>query len=146
MDKIVLKGKSCFCPCLCQAPWQGNLGSVCRHGLEVRVGKSFLEKWDETHHKDIRTWEKRCSYFMVSISLFFPGSPPVAGARRRLQGWRRKKGLSGSFPFQRVPCLLGAPAGILGIHLHTFNSTSFPEKQLRPICSFFPLLQQALAA
>jgi len=65
-------------------------------------------------------------------------SPPVGGARRRLQGWRRKKGLSGSFPFPRVPCLLGAPAGILGIHLHTFNSTSFPEKQLRPICSFFP--------
>ena len=72
-------------------------------------------------------------------------SPPVGGARRRLQGWSRKKGLSGSFPFQRVPCLLAAPAGILGVHLHTFNSTCFSEQQLRPICSFFPLLQQALA-
>lgn len=119
--------------CLQNVGWKSEWGShFWKRGMELITRTSAPEKSDVPISR---------SPFPRSSQV----SPPVGGARRRLQGWRRKKGLSGSFPFQRVPCLFAAPAGILGIHLHTFNSTFFSEQQLRPICSFFPLLQQALA-
>lgn len=105
-------------------------------GLEIQSGKVFWKRM-ETHHKRTSAPEKSDVLF---LRLHFPVlpqvNPPVGALEGDCKAGEGRRDFLAPFPFQRVPCLFAAPAGILGIHLHTFNSTSFSEQQLRPICSF----------
>ena len=150
MDKSILEGKSCFCPCLHQAPQQGDLGSVGRTWDGSRSGKVSLRKGGyNSSQGHVHIGQRIFLFHGLCFPLFCFAccsvfSLPVGGARKETTRLEKEEGTYWLLPLPAAPCLLLAPACTLGTRFHTFSSTSFPEQQLRPICSFFDFCSKPL--